>query len=95
MTDNSETPVKDQAARDAALRDRGCYPVALVQVTPEMREYTLPIASFVPESYCGAGAPSGASTAAALTAVEIADATVLAGRRRPVDFTVGTIRALP
>lgn len=81
--------------RDAALRDRGCYPVALVQVTPEMREYTLPIASFVPESYCGAGAPSGASTAAALTAVEIADATVLAGRRRPVDFTVGTIRALP
>jgi hypothetical protein len=81
--------------RDTALRDSGCYPVALVQVTPQLKEYTLPIASFAPESYCGANAPSGTSTAAGLTAVEIADATVVAGRRRAVDFTVGVIRALP
>ncbi|MGN6529936.1 MAG: hypothetical protein ACTHL8_26390 [Burkholderiaceae bacterium] len=81
--------------RDAALRDSGCYPVALVQVTPELREYTLPVASFAPEPYCAAGAPSGLATAAALAAVELADATVVAGRRRPVDFTVGVIRALP
>jgi hypothetical protein len=81
--------------RDAALRDNGCYPVATVQVTPQLKEYTLPIASFAPESYCGAAAPSGTSTASALTAVEVADATVVAGHRRPVDFTVGVIRAVP
>jgi hypothetical protein len=81
--------------RDAALRDNGCYPVALVQVTPELKEYTLPIAAFEPESYCGAGAPAGPAVAGAMTAVEIADATVVAGRRRAVDFTVGVIRALP
>ena len=78
-----------------ALRDNGCYPVAQVRVTPELKEYALPIASFAPESFCGANAPSGSATAAALTAVEVADATVVAGRRRAVDFTVGVIRALP
>lgn len=80
---------------NAALRDSGCYPVAVVHVTPELKEYALPIASFAPESFCGANAPSGAAVAPALTAVEIADATVVPGRRRAVDFTVGAIRALP
>jgi len=92
---NSATLRVRLVGRDTALRDNGCYPVALVQVTPQLKEYTLPIASFVSESYCGAGAPSGTATAAALTAVEVADATVVAGRRRAVDFTVGVIRALP
>lgn len=80
---------------NAALRDSGCYPVTQVRVTPELKEYALPIASFAPESFCGANAPMGSAVVAALTAVEVADATVVAGRRRPVDFTVGTIRTLP
>jgi len=80
---------------DAALRDSGCYPVATVRVTPELKEYALPIASFAPESFCGPNAPMGPAVAGALTAVEIADATVVPGRRRAVDFTVGTIRTLP
>ncbi len=80
---------------DAALRDSGCYPVALVHVEPALKEYAVPIASFMPESYCGADAPAGARAAAALTAVEVADAAVAAGRRRQVDFTVGVIRVLP
>jgi hypothetical protein len=80
---------------NAALRDSGCYPVATVRVTPELKEYALPIASFAPESFCAANAPVGPAVTGALTAVEIADATVVPGHRRAVDFTVGTIRTLP
>lgn len=80
---------------NSALRDSGCYPVATVHVEPQLKEYTVPIASFTPESYCGANAPAGVAAAATLTAVEVADAAVAPGRRRQVDFTVGTIRVLP
>jgi hypothetical protein len=80
---------------DVALRDSGCYPVATVQVEPQLKEYAVPIAAFAPESYCGANAPAGPAAAARLSAVEVADASVTPGRRRRVDFTVGTIRVLP
>jgi len=80
---------------NAALRDSGCYPVATVRVEPQLKEYTVPIASFAPESFCGANAPAGTAAAAALAAIEVADASVTPGRRRQVDFTVGTIRVLP
>ena len=80
---------------NTALRDSGCYPVATVRVEPQLKEYAVPIASFAPESYCGANAPAGVAAAATLTAVEVADAAVTPGRRRQVDFTVGTIRVLP
>jgi len=80
---------------NVALRDSGCYPIATVHVEPQLKEYAVPIASFAPESFCGANAPAGVATAATLSAVEVADATVTPGRRRQVDFTVGTIRVLP
>jgi len=80
---------------DVALRDSGCYPVATVHVEPQLKEYAVPIAAFAPESYCGANAPAGVAAAARLSAVEVADASVTPGRRRRVDFTVGTIRVLP
>ena len=80
---------------NTALRDSGCYPVAIVRVEPALKEYVVPLASFVPESFCAPNAPAGTAAAAALTAVEVADATVSAGRRRQVDFTVGTIRVTP
>lgn len=80
---------------DTTIRDRGCYPVATVRIAPELKEYTLPIASFAPESFCGTNAPTGMAAAAALTAVEVADAVVTPGLRRQVDFTVGVIRVIP
>jgi hypothetical protein len=79
---------------NTALRDSGCYPVAVVRVTPELKEYTLPIASFAPEPYCPPNAPAGVATTSALTAVEIADANVAPGHRRQVAFTVGVIRVM-
>jgi hypothetical protein len=80
---------------NTAVRDSGCYPVAIVRVAPELKEYTVPIASFAPESFCASNAPAGVTTAAALTAVEVADAVVTPGLRRQVDFTVGVIRVIP
>ena len=80
---------------NTATRDAGCYPVAIVRVTPELRDYTLPVASFAPEAYCGANSPGGVATASALAAVEVADPAVTPGRRRLVDFTVGAIRVTP
>jgi hypothetical protein len=80
---------------NTATRDSGCYPVAVVHVTPELRDYTLPVASFAPETFCPPNAPGGVATASALAAVEVADATVVPGRKREVDFTVGAIRVAP
>ncbi len=80
---------------NTATRDAGCYPIATVRVTPELRDYTLPVASFAPEAWCGANAPGGIATASALTAVEVADPAVTPGRKRLVDFTVGAIRVTP
>jgi hypothetical protein len=79
---------------NTGLRDSGCYPVAMVRVTPELKEYTLPIAAFAPESYCPPNAPAGVAAASVLTAVEIADANVAPGHRRQVAFTVGVIRVV-
>lgn len=80
---------------NAALRDSGCYPIATVHVEAGLKEYSVPIASFAPESFCDANAPMGGAMASALTAVEVADAAVVPGRKRQVDFTVGVIRLLP
>jgi len=77
---------------NAATRDSGCYPVTVVRVTPELRDYTLPLTAFAPEAFCGANAPGGVATAASLVAVEVADPVVAPGRKRLVDFSVGTIR---
>jgi len=75
---------------DKGVRDTGCYPVALQPVTPELREYSIPLARFASESYCGANARTAAATQAALSAVEVADAKVSAGKR-DIDFQVGRI----
>jgi hypothetical protein len=75
---------------EKAIRDAGCYPVVLQPVTPELREYSIPLARFASESYCGANARTIAVTQGALSAVEVADAKVGAGKR-DVDFQVGRI----
>jgi hypothetical protein len=75
---------------EKAVRDAGCYPVVLQAVTPELREYSIPLARFASESYCGANARTVAVTQGALSAVEVADAKV-AGGKRDVDFQVGRI----
>jgi len=75
---------------EKAIRDAGCYPVVLQPVTPELREYSIPLARFASESYCGANARTIAVTQGALSAVEVADAKV-GGGKRDVDFQVGRL----
>jgi hypothetical protein len=75
---------------EKAVRDAGCYPVVLQPVTPELREYSIPLARFASESYCGANARTIAATQGALSAVEVADPKV-GGGKRDVDFQVGRI----
>jgi hypothetical protein len=79
---------------DQATREAGCYPVALVPVSAELREHTIPLSGFAPEGYCEARGKSIASTAPAVAAIEVSDATV-AGTRRAVDFQVGRIELRP
>jgi hypothetical protein len=38
---------------DGATRYSGCYPVQMVNITDQMKTYTLDIKDFAPESYCG------------------------------------------
>ncbi len=79
---------------DAATRDAGCYPVALVPVSPDLRELTIPLAGFAPEGYCEARGKSIASTAPTVAAIEVSDPT-LSGTQRAVDFQVGRIELRP
>jgi hypothetical protein len=75
---------------EKSVRDAGCYPVVLQPVTSELREYSISLARFASESYCGANARTVAATQRALSAVEVADPKV-GGSKRDVDFQVGRI----
>lgn len=78
---------------DQATRDAGCYPVAMVAVSAELKEHAIPLASFQPEGYCGPKGKTIAATAGAVAAVEVTDPTV-AGKRA-VDYQVGRIALTP
>lgn len=79
---------------DQATREAGCYPVAMVAVSAELREHVMPLAGFQPEAYCGAKGKTVASTLPALAAIEVTDSTV-AGGKRVVDYQVGRIELRP
>ena len=79
---------------DKATRDNGCYPVVVQKVTPELRDYDIPLAYFAPESYCAAQGRSIAQTAPVVAAIEVSDPAITA-TSRPVDFQVGRIELRP
>jgi hypothetical protein len=79
---------------DKATRDNGCYPVVVQKVTPELRDYAIPLSSFAPETYCGAQGRSIAQTAPAVAAIEVSDPAISAAARQ-VDFQVGRIELRP
>jgi len=79
---------------DKATRDNGCYPVVVQKVTPELRDYDIPLAYFAPETYCAAQGRSIAQTAPAVSAIEVSDPAIAAASR-PVDFQVGRIELRP
>jgi hypothetical protein len=77
---------------DEKVRLKGCYPAYLVTTTPEMKEYTIPFAKFLPETWCGGQGVSIAGTLPDLFGFEIADAGI---RKAPTSFSVGAITVNP
>lgn len=79
---------------DKTTWKNGCYPVARVNVRPELTSYTVPLSAFAPEDYCGANGRSIGSVVGAVVAVEIVE-TVGASNVSYVDFSVGSVELLP
>lgn len=75
---------------DKATRENGCYPVVVQKVTPELKDYAIPMSLFAPETYCAAQGRTIVDTAPAVAAIEVSDAT-LSAAPRPANFRVGRI----
>lgn len=77
---------------EEAIVNAGCYPIFEQNVTAALTEYTIPLASFASENWCGPKARSVGVTLAQLNAVEVIDITMAGKETR---FTVGTVRLNP
>lgn len=78
---------------DPAVQQRGCYPILMLPVKPQVTEYRIEFSQFAAPEYCGAEGVDVKSTLEALTAIEIADAPEPVGERA-VSFNVGTLSLL-
>lgn len=78
---------------DPAVQQRGCYPILMLPVKPQVTEYRIEFSQFAAPEYCGADGVDVKSTLEALTAIEIADAPEPVGDRA-VSFNVGTLSLL-
>lgn len=79
---------------DDKIRSSGCYPSFVQSVTPEERNYEIPLSKFASDSYCGTNAVDVAKTLQRLSAIEVAD-TNDPIRARSSQFTVASITLLP
>ncbi len=77
---------------DEKVRNGGCYPVYVQDVTKDVKEYTIPVSKFASESWCAAQSKSVDSTLADLYGFEVADTTASKG---PTQMMVGTITLNP
>ncbi|KQU75565.1 MULTISPECIES: hypothetical protein [unclassified Rhizobacter] len=76
-----------------AVQQRGCYPILMLPVKPQVTEYRIEFSQFAAPEYCGADGVDVKSTLGALTAIEIADAPEPVADRT-VSFNVGTLSLL-
>jgi hypothetical protein len=70
------------AGNDQTTLSNGCYPVRYTKVTGNLATYTVAIAEFAAESYCGSNAKSLADTLIDVGTVEIADNAIPNAPRR-------------
>ena len=61
------------AGPEQGVLDSGCYPIAMVNVTADLKTYTLPFKDFATPSYCQAGGRNIAQTLPAVLMLEVAD----------------------
>ncbi len=77
------------SANDAKINNMGCYPVFIQSVTPAITEYTIPVARFAPEDFCGSNSRSISDTITKVTVIEVVD--TANSRNKPTEFSVGKI----
>lgn len=76
------------AGGDQAQRSGGCYPVFMLDVTPTLADYTIPLEKFKAEGWCGPKGVSAADTLKTLYGYEVAD---IAVAKKPVTISVQSI----
>jgi endo-1,4-beta-D-glucanase Y len=82
---------------DVSVQNSGCYPVALVNVTPILKTYTLDLtaANFAPRDYClGQTHKTLAQTLPVLTRIEVEDHDLPASGDKNGTLTLGTVEFL-
>lgn len=77
------------SSNDSKIMNMGCYPIYIQSVTPEMKEYTISIARFESESFCGSNARTIATTIDKVSFIEVAD--TAHQRNKPTEFSLGKI----
>ena len=77
---------------DTSVRDAGCYPVLVVNVTPTLTNYELNIADFAPRGFCGAGGRTIAQTISNVVAVEVEDNNLPSSGTISSTTTLGNVR---
>ena len=68
--------------------------MAIQAVTPDLREYTIALSAFAPETYCGPLGRPISDVAQAAQMLEVSDASI-SSNARPVNFDVGNVQLLP
>jgi hypothetical protein len=76
------------AGADEKIRNMGCYPVYSQAVTPELKEYTIPVSQFVAEGWCAGNARTIKQTLPQVVGFEVVDLSI---QKAPTSFSVGTI----
>ncbi|RQP24870.1 hypothetical protein [Piscinibacter terrae] len=75
---------------DPVIGQKGCYPIRMLPVSPQVTEYRIELSQFAPPDYCGSQGVDVKTTLQSLTAIEIADAPEPVSERA-VSFNVGTL----
>lgn len=78
---------------DPAISQKGCYPIVMLPVKPQVAEYRIEFSQFAAPGYCGADGADVKSTLESLSAIEVIDAAEPV-RDRAVGFNVGTLSLL-
>lgn len=77
---------------DKETRSNGCYPIVMQQVSPELKEYTIPVSRFAAESWCGDKARGPKDVLPALAGFEVASPDMTA---KPITISAGSVTLNP
>ncbi len=82
------------SSTDQAIINAGCYPVVFLDVSPDLKTYTIPLEKFAPLGYCGSNARTLAQVISNVLLVEIADEGLPSSGVRQGQIRIGKIEFL-